>query len=232
MSVLRPRGLLVPSASSPLSQGGGGIVPGGTTQWLFHFDNAYTNSGNWPVSLYASSGVNFTAASKFGTHSARFPAAGSYIYYQMTALTIPKNGPWCIEGWFYAYAASRMYLFDHAQQNKHPWIVTFGGTTGWVEFYNPTDGHLVNHAVPVISVGVWHHLALSFTGTTWSFFIDGIQAIADVGFAPSIDLNFDNVLIGTQYGIGYHGLIDELRLTVGSPVYTGSFTPPTAPYTV
>lgn len=83
-----------------------------------------------------------------------------------------------------------------------------------------------------IADGVWHHLLLTITGTTYTLYVDGVVAISQ-SFTSTMSLT-DGTGIGS-YGpaktFAYGGQIDEVRIS-NSVRQTAAFTPPTSAYTV
>jgi hypothetical protein len=82
--------------------------------------------------------------------------------------------------------------------------------------------------------GQWHHAAFCRDGTTYRLFVDGVL--------ESTVTNSENGAFGTgtpwvigQHGNNaiylYQGHINDLRLVLGTAVYTSNFTPPTEPLT-
>jgi hypothetical protein len=95
------------------------------------------------------------------------------------------------------------------------------GTTDIVSTTNVCDGQ-------------WHHAAFCRDGTTYRLFVDGVL--------ESTVTNSENGAFGTgtPWVIGrhgnaalywYQGYISDLRLVLGTAVYTSNFTPPTEPLT-
>jgi len=88
-------------------------------------------------------------------------------------------------------------------------------------------------ATPTLSQ--WYHLALVRDGNTLAFYVDGDQQ-------GSVNVSGVDIAAETSLYIGYrpsqglsyypfHGRLDEFRLTVGVPRYTGNFTPPAQAFT-
>jgi len=77
----------------------------------------------------------------------------------------------------------------------------------------------------IIAINTWHHYALTRSGITIRLFVDGIQR-GSVATSESIRL----ARIGSVFGAGFVGHIDNFRVTKGIARYTANFTPPTAPF--
>lgn len=78
-----------------------------------------------------------------------------------------------------------------------------------------------------VTTGRWYHFAVTRTGSTLRMFIDGTLRASGT---TSGDMPTTTVLIGTlSGGVSdlWKGNISNLRLIVGTSLYTASFTPPT-----
>ena len=77
----------------------------------------------------------------------------------------------------------------------------------------------------------WHHVALSYDGATYRWFIDGAMTLQQAGRLSSQTNDF---LVVGGYGSGvqpwFNGAIDEVRVTRGVARYTAPFAPPTAAF--
>ena len=79
----------------------------------------------------------------------------------------------------------------------------------------------------IISLNIWHHLALVRDATNMKLYVNGVERHSA---ANSTNYNNDRIWIGAnQYGNNLSGNISDVRLVKGSAVYTSNFTPPTAP---
>ncbi|NBO98949.1 MAG: hypothetical protein EBU90_02305 [Proteobacteria bacterium] len=85
-----------------------------------------------------------------------------------------------------------------------------------------------------IADGCWHHVAAVRSGDRLLIFIDGVQCASQL-LPTGYTVSFSDrpIEVGTQAGQIYFtgGLIYNLRMVVGTAVYTSSFTPPTSPLT-
>ena len=84
----------------------------------------------------------------------------------------------------------------------------------------------------------WQHLAVVRNGTALTTYKDGVQIhttnIGTTSFFSNGDytIQIGNYLnSGSAFGDSYEGLISNVRLVVGTAVYTSAFTPPTEPLT-
>lgn len=211
---------------------------------LLHLDGTngsttFTDTSPSPKTLTAvgSAQIN-TAEAKFG-QSLLLNTANGYANY----LTTPDNvgfqfstGAFTMEAWIYLISKPR---------NIAAVIATGTAGFGAGSYYFVVDssnklqfgGSGVNAlmSTSTISTGQWYHVAVSRSETTTRIFINGTLEDTETSDSTSYNFSTDNLLIGrngwdssgTQ---GFHGYIDEVRITKGVPRYTASFTAPTAAF--
>jgi hypothetical protein len=91
-------------------------------------------------------------------------------------------------------------------------------------------------ATDVIKTGQWYHVAAVRNGNTLRLYVDGNKVAENTSFSHAIvstnnthRIGNDGVSAGSSYH--FNGLISNVRLVKGSPVYTANFTAPTEPLT-
>jgi hypothetical protein len=176
-----------------------------------------------------------TAESAFagtGEGSALFSSSGTNGRLTAT-LTNPFNrrtGLWCIE--------------THVRMSSTNWCIVSanasGGSFSGTGFAFRSDGNVIvtdgtttltiRSGSTGFSLNTWAHLALTFDGTTYRYFVDGVLSGSSTTLLASGDML--EVRIGERPAVvGTDGYMDNFRITVGSAVYAaGGFTPPSAPH--
>jgi hypothetical protein len=179
-----------------------------------------------------------TAEAKFG-QSLLLNTANDYANY----LTTPDNvgfqfgtGAFTMEAWIYLISKPK---------NVAAVIATGTASFGAGSYYFVVDGSNKlqfggNGVSPLvsastISTGQWYHVAASRSGTTTRIFIDGTLEDTEASDTTSYNYSTNNLLIGrngwdSSSNQGFHGYIDEVRITKGVARYTATFTAPTAPF--
>ncbi|MEO1022691.1 MAG: LamG-like jellyroll fold domain-containing protein [Bacteroidota bacterium] len=159
----------------------------------FYFDNLKITSydSEDPVS-YPGSSLQFT-----DTTSA-LVVADEDLFDLTTALTF--------EAWVQldAFTSENQTLI---KKGDDAWSIHRSGSSDAVAFTSFSSG--ASHTLPgTLSVqdGEWHHIAITFDGTTKTLYIDGI-ADTSATVPGSIDTNNDPITIG-----GWTGRIDEFRM--------------------
>jgi len=160
-------------------------------------------------------------------------------------LTIPNNAAFnisanfTIEMWIYPTALSGVKgLFGQraSEANYAPILMEFNGAT--LQFLVSTSGSswAVNLSSPSLTVNTWTHIALVRSGTTVSYYINGVAG-GSTGTATGALMSpvapiYIGADAGTPSGAGYFpGYISNFRIVNGTAVYTSNFTPPTQPLT-
>lgn len=180
-----------------------------------------------------------TAQKEFGTASGLFDgASGTYIQTADNAAWDFGSGDFTIDFWFRAgsLTAQRFYGQNDGAGNLN--VIGEFGTSGLVQFLSRTAGvDNADYRLTVgISTGVWTHMAIVRSGTSFFWFINGISQTLTVATAigsntlPNIAAV---VTIGSDEsgGTNYDGWLDEYRISKGIARWTSNFTPPVAPYT-
>jgi hypothetical protein len=200
------------------------------------FTGADTSSS--PKTVTAEGSAQIGTAGKFD-QGLFLDTANSYVNY----LTTPDNvgfqfgtGAFTVEAW--------IYLISKVQNVA---VVMATGTTSFTtgSYYFVVDGSnklqfggsgvSALQSASTISTGQWYHVAASRSGTTTRIFIDGTLEDTEASDTTSYNYSTNGLLIGrngwdgtgTQ---GFHGYIDEVRLTKGVARYTATFSAPTAPF--
>lgn len=115
------------------------------------------------------------------------------------------------------------------------------GTTGWVVQYRGDtsvlrlgygDTALIDAAWTPTD-GVWYHVAVTRSGTSLKFFVDGVQVGTTATNSTNISgstsvLNIGALNFGAIYQY-FNGYMADLRITKGAARYTAAFTPAAGP---
>jgi hypothetical protein len=84
------------------------------------------------------------------------------------------------------------------------------------------------------ALNAWHHIALTYDGTTLRLFINGTVAQSSTAFTGFNQSHNTVIDIGNLSNFGttycFNGYLDDIRITKGVARYTATFTPPTATF--
>lgn len=203
---------------------------------LLHFDGAnnstvFTDSGpfNQTVSVVTGTPKISTAMSKFG---------GSSLYLDgSSSIKIPDNanlnlgtGVFTIEFWFYLLSLpSDSAWFLHKTGTPQQGIIILHPSS------KLTSGFLNASLISTttITAGAWHHVAVvrETENGVIKQYINGVNEGGNLSMSGSVD-NAGDLTIGSWFSGSNRitGYIDEFRIRKEA-IYTGNFTPPTAPFT-
>lgn len=98
--------------------------------------------------------------------------------------------------------------------------------TGFTDIANNVAGTKTNW-----NTSDWYHIALTWDGTTYRVFVDGVEEISVTSSTATYG-SAQQMYIGcwTSGDYGLAGWIDEFRVQKGEAVWTDDFTPPTEEY--
>lgn len=91
-------------------------------------------------------------------------------------------------------------------------------------------------ATSALTVGQWHHLAVTNQGGLYRLFLNGVK-VAERQFTtapfqgdPTHPLRLGSLDYGPSYNYWLQGSVEEVRVSKGVARYTADFTPPTQPF--
>lgn len=189
-------------------------------------NNGFVDQSNFsnPVTRYgnATQGT-FSPYSQSGW-SNYFGSGSNYISFSTGTVTIGTSTDYTIEAWLYVPALTGdLQMITYNSDNGVGLYLTASNYLYWNKS-NVGGGNQSTSAVPL---GQWTHIALSRASGTVKFWINGVAAGS---WSDSTSFSSTGVSIGTAGGSYlYKGYISNLRMLVGTGLYTTAFTPPTAP---
>ena len=149
-----------------------------------------------------------------------------------------STGDYTIECWAYGIStgASQQGIFTltGATSSGSGGISVYVNTSNSISFFvnGNGSGKIQTSAAQKFLPSVWNHVALVGSGGTNTLYVNGVS-VASNALTPTVS-NVP-VNIGRQYGDNtaqtWNGYISNFRVVIGTAVYTGAFTPPTAPLT-
>ena len=221
----------VNGASGTANTGGGGGGygisgtggTGGTGIVIVSYPDVYAaptaTTGSPTVSTSGSGSVLFNGSTQFLNYAAQSPFAFG-------------TGDFTIELWAYptgGLAATPSYIDFRGSSSSSP-AAAFYNNNGILSYF-VAGSNVITASYSTLNA--WVHLAVCRIGTATKMYINGTQ----VG---STYTDTNNYVVGTggphigqngNSGGYYTGYISNLRVVKGVGVYTGTFTPPTAPLT-
>ena len=198
---------------------------------------AITYSGTQSIGRFSP----FPASLQYGTQSVGgsgyFDGSGDY-------LSVPDSdafwiqGDFTFEAWVYQTSAKLVTIIGQLPISGNASFVFRIESSGKVSFfYQLTGGAGSNGAVSTSSVGynVWNHIVWTRSGTTFKYFINGVQDATTQTISGTFQNGTGPVNIGL-YNTGadtyMNGYISDARFVNGTALYSSNFTPPTSPLPV
>jgi hypothetical protein len=193
------------SASNFLITRNGNTTQGSFSPYGGGWSNYFDGTGDY-LSTPTSTGLGF------GTEQFTFEA---WIY----PTSNPANGPGTI-------------IDCRSGELAEGWVVRiFNNLT--IGLYNGPANVTVN-STGTVTMNVWNHIAVVRSSTSSNgvtFYINGI-ASGTATVSSNLGTSWIPWIGGNRAaGFNYYGYISNLRVVKGTAVYTGAFTPPTAPLT-
>lgn len=177
-----------------------------------------------------------TAQSKFDGSSGYFYSSGNYLYLANSTKFDFGSSDFTIE--FFARTTQSASLKGILSKRttggaaNTNWLVVCDN--GALKFYASDGSSYTVSAIGGgnISDGVWHHCAVSRSGSTFNVFVDG-SIVGTSTWSGSISSTSRVQYIGTDHPNNlseFNGYLDDIRITKGVARYTSVFTPPTYSY--
>ncbi len=201
---------------------------------------ADASTNKFELSAVGTPSANVNNPLQPGYYSGKFDGSGYYLSVPTNAVFNFGAGAYTVEMWIYPTATTIDNVTNLFQMGTHvgggnflELIVenTAGVNTLLGNLYNSSAYKAQPRSTTISNyLNTWHHAALIFTGTTYYVSWDGILSTG-VAYSGSDAPTGQTVYIGafnasTPYFTGY---MSNLRVVKGVAVYTGAFTPPTAP---
>jgi hypothetical protein len=199
----------------------------GLTPLTTYFARAYVVIGN---TTYYSNNFKFTTPKK-PLNSISLTNSAQYLTFPRSASMI-ATGDFTFETWikFNTIGAGTMDPIFGGGQGDY-FSIYSGGITARIDVNNPCGADRTFASSSIISLGNWHHMAMVRSGTTVTAYLDGNSVgTTDCSGAFLNSPGVATIMIGKNYwrSGNLNASITNMRLVVGSALYTGNFTPPSA----
>jgi hypothetical protein len=174
-----------------------------------------------------------------GYWSNYFDGTGDYLSIADNAALDMGSSNFTIEGWYYPVgnaAVSTGIVSKRANSSTVGGVLLYYGSTGLTPSLLVDTGGTwgINTASSVSFNGnAWNHFAIVRNGTAFNLYINGVSGVS-VTSSATIPDNASDFCIGSAGGSAFPistCYMSNFRVVKGTAVYTGAFTPPTAPLT-
>ena len=219
------------------------FTPDADTTLLLHGDGPVGSNGNFhivddigdlrPLDIHiqpnAQSGTApsiSTTQSKFGESSLRSYDNDGHAEFA----TPPFGSAYTIEFWFRANNTSgdqyMAGIWGGSPHGGFTWTIYLNGSTVKTYVWGGTSYAVNNVTIGTASANTWHHVAISWDGSTYRTFLNGTMGGTVSSTTPPNYEKWSTTWIGTVGGTtsNFAGYIDEYRQS-NTARYTSSFTP-------
>jgi len=195
------------------------------------FDNAMMND----LETVGSAQIS-TSVKKYGTGSLLFDGNDLLLAPHTPNMNF-GSGDFTIEAWVYRTSESgtnnNIFQKGITTSSNFQLNLSINPSNQLFSFYS-TDGSSVTSigtTSTTIPQTTWTHVAVSRSGNTWRYFINGtLETTTTAAVTLFTGTGLVSVGANPEGNSGFYGYIDDLRVTRGYARYTASFTPPTAAF--
>lgn len=177
-------------------------------------------------------GATSPTVSTSGSGSIYFDGSSYFSYNAQTPFAF-STGDWTIEFWINATSfGGGPILYDHRPASTngfYPTIYCLG--TGRILFFTNSADAITGN---VLSTSTWNHIAVCKISNVTKMYINGSQAGSNYPDTNTYIVGSGRPTIGgngSSPGSSGTFYMSNIRVVKGVGVYTGAFTPPTAPLT-
>jgi hypothetical protein len=210
-------------------------MPDSNTKLLIHFDGINGKVPKGPNRLGNPRIHTAPNPVKFDGSSLYFPGGGDYF-------TIPPataadwdfgTGDFTIDFWvrFNSTAATQYIIHRQVSSGYGPWLILYSSGSLYAYSASANSSWNILNALSfgAVSTGVWYHIALVRSGTTFYAFKDG-ALISTATSSLSVYASGVTPMLGSSNPAGnyFNGWLDEIRVAKGLARWTSAFTPPTS----
>lgn len=199
------------------------------TKALWHFNNSMADAVN-SHTLTINGGAAYTTG-HFSDGIFLLSSANQYLSIADHADFDMSSGIFAIDLWINCQTNSTIY-YQQSSTNADSFLFDVSAAGALGVTVKKTASSTFTAASPngVLSFNVWHHIAVSCDGVYLYMFVDGNIVYQDS--PPTIIQNYTgDVQIGYDGSTYAHGILDELRISVGAARYTSSFSIALTEYT-
>lgn len=207
--------------------------PSSAISLLMHMDGTDGSTSFPDNSLYSLVPINSgtvtikTDQSKFGGASCYFPNTGTLTFRPSKLFEFPAD--FTLEFW----------VRQQADDSGLDTLLDFGRSSAGI-FLRPGGGTAAINGVTLtgsfsLTLNTWHHIAVVRSGTSAVIYKDGASmCTGTVSGTVNVGTTGYRIMWGDDaqgpYGRFFQGWVDEIRITKGTAVYLGPFTPPSAAF--
>jgi len=171
--------------------------------------------------------------SKFSGGSIYFDGNGDY-------LSIPDSADWSfgsddftVDAWIYvsAFDGYHVIMGQDDDSTQRGWHFRTQVTSGDLLFRYSTTGSNetdISSSSTGMVINTWYHVAFVRASDTYAFYVNGVQK-GSGSLTATFHASSTTMMVGARAGadLWFEGYMDEARITKGTALWGGAFTPPT-----
>ena len=202
-----------------------------------------TPSGNAAVSAFGPFLTSSVYDAAVNGASAYFDGSGDYLTTPYaSSIANWYSTDYTIEAWVYYTAFTQSpapgghpNVLKHGQIGSANDYWSFGAiANGTLKFYY-FNGAAIDTCVSTatLSLNTWHHIAMCHddSDNEINLYLDGVSVKTHTVAGTPQSSSSSIIIMGEAQSSYFTGYMNDLRVINGTEVYTGNFTPPTAPLT-
>lgn len=171
------------------------------------------------------------------SNSVLFNGSNQYLSIPDNAALEVGSSNFTVEAWIYltaAIPANGASVINKSNTGSYGPFSIGTASTGYLQFVASTSGSNwevnLTDATQTIQVGTWYHVAACRSGSNFYLFKNG-ALVASGSNAGTLINNTETMKIAwVNYASTYFpGFISNVRLVIGTALYTANFAPPTGP---
>jgi hypothetical protein len=214
-----------------------------SNRFVDNSSNAFAITRNGNTSIQAFSPFNPTAAWSAATYggSGYFDGSGDYLSFAGATANAMGSGDFTIEGWFYLTGTTGQggsgeqgIIGVNTVLGSRLTIRLQGTSPKLMSWWLNGSGNNVA-GTTAVQQNTWYHFALVRSGSASNNVKLYLNGVLESQGTSTYDVPADNYVIGRTYtdlnDEYWNGYLSGIRAVKGTAVYTGNFTPPTAPPT-
>jgi hypothetical protein len=193
---------------------------------------------NFAVSVFGDTRPNNFGPYTPGYYSGYFDGNGDYL---TTTFTSAGSSDFCFECWaFISNVSSNRYIFSQSNavvgsnaDIAFAVLVTSASKAAFYWNFNTTQTSV--SSTNNVNLNQWNHIAAVRSGSTFTIYVNGTgtstTSSGTINVLNSTPRNYIGYFTPEGNSTAMIGYMSNLRLVIGSPVYTSNFTPSTSPLT-
>jgi hypothetical protein len=191
-----------------------------------------TTSGNTSVQRFNPFGASTAYSTSVIGGSGYFDGSGDYLTVADNAALDVDAGSFTMEAWVYFSDVTPVNpILAKNFGSAGGWMMWVQSTTLRLRMYDASASQVTATSSASLTSNSWNHVAATRSSNTLTVYVNGVSSGTATFTGTSTNaavLEIGGYGAATSVSTGY---ISDARLVKGSVVYTGNFTPPTAPLT-